>query len=361
MPVSLAERLRESIRRGSSLTFHDWMKAALYDPSGGYYQRADRKRWGREGDYRTSPERSELFAATFARYFAGLAEKFDELTIVECGAGDGTFASGVLRTLREQFPSRCAATRYVVYELSNDARRRAQDRLSEFGERVQFCSEWDQVSVESGIYFSNELLDAFPVHRVVMHEGGFSEFYVDVDSSGNFVWSIGPMSTIRLEEFVRLYSVKLREGQSIEINFAIDDWFSAVAAKLERGFVVTVDYGAEADELYDPALRPDGTLRGFSRHGFVDDLLAEPGEYDLTTSVNWTQVRAVGEKLGLKTIDFASQDKFLLNAGLLDQLQYRLEHAESEPERVLLTTEAREMILPGGMASSFQVLVQERS
>jgi SAM-dependent MidA family methyltransferase len=359
LPVSLAERLRELIRREGRITFHDWMKAALYDPDGGYYQRVDRKRWGREGDYRTSPERTELFAATFARYFVALASEFDELTIVECGAGDGNFAFEVLRTLRDQFPARFASTRYVVYELSDDALRCAQERLSEFGERVQFCSSWDCVVVESGIYFSNELLDAFPVHRVVMGEGGLSELYVDVDSEGRFVWSTGPLSTPRLEEFIRSDSIELAPRQTIEINLGIDDWFSAVAGKVERGFVVTVDYGAEVDELYDPALRPDGTLRGFSGHGFVDDLLAEPGERDLTSSVNWNQVRSVGEKLGLKVIDFASQDRFLLNAGLLDQLQHRLERAESEAEKVSLTTGAREMILPGGMASSFQVLVQK--
>lgn len=359
MPVSLAERLRELIRREGSITFHDWMKAALYDPNGGYYQRADRKRWGREGDYRTSPERSELFAATFARYFVKLAEELDELKIVECGAGDGSFAAGVLRTLREQFPSRFASVRYAVYELSDDARLRAQERLIEFGDRVQFYSEWDQVSVRSGIYFSNELLDAFPVHRVVMGDH-VSELYVDIDSDDRFVCSPGPLSTARLKEFIDAYSIKLAPRQTIEINLAIDDWFRAITAKLERGFVVTVDYGAEADELYDPALRPEGTLRGFSRHGFVDDLLAEPGEHDLTASVNWTQVRAVGEKLGLTVIDFVSQDKFLLNAGLLDQLQYQLDEAESEAEKVSLTTGAREMILPGGMASSFQVLVQKK-
>lgn len=361
MPVSLAERLRELIRREGTITFHDWMRAALHDPSDGYYQRSDRKRWGREGDYRTSPERSELFAATFARYFMRLAEEFDELAIVECGAGDGSFAAGVLRTLRDQFSSRFHESRYFVCELSDDALGRARERLSEFGERVQFCSDFDRVSVRSGIYFSNELLDAFPVHRVVMDDDGLSELYVEVDADGRFVWTAGPLSTARLASFISTYSIKLAPRQTIEINLAIDDWFSVVAAKLERGFVVTVDYGAEADELYDPALRPDGTLRGFSRHGFVDDLLAEPGEHDLTTSVNWTQVKAIGEKLGLKTIDFASQDKFLLNAGLLDQLQYRLDRAVSEAEKVSLTTGAREMILPGGMASSFQVLVQKRS
>jgi SAM-dependent MidA family methyltransferase len=334
------------------------MRAALYDPDGGYYQRSDRKRWGRAGDYRTSPERSELFAATFARYFVELA---DELTIVECGVGDGSFAAGVLRTLRNQFPSRFVETRYVVYELSDDARQRAQERLIEFGGRVEFCSDWESVVVRSGIYFSNELLDAFPVHRVVMDEGGLSELYVGIDADGRFVWLPGPLSTTRLAEFITAYSIELAQGQTIEINLAIDDWVSTVAAKLERGFVVTVDYGAEGDELYDPALRPDGTLRGFSRHGFVEDLLAEPGEHDLTSSVNWTQVKAVGEKLGLRVVDFASQDKFLLNAGLLDQLNYQLNHTESDGEKVSLTTGAREMILPGSMASSFQVLVQKRS
>jgi SAM-dependent MidA family methyltransferase len=331
------------------------MKAALYDPNGGYYRRADRKRWGREGDYRTSPERSELFAATFARYFVSLVE--DDLTIVECGAGDGSFAYGVLRTLRDQFPSRFAATQYVVYELSDDARTRAQERLSEFGDRVQFCSDWDHVSSWSGICFSNELLDAFPVHRVIRSDEGLSELYVSVDSDGAFVWSTGPLSTPRLAQ----YSIELAPGQIIEINLAIDDWLREVSAKVDNGFLITVDYGAEAAELYDPALRPEGTLRGFSRHGFVDDLLANPGEYDLTSSVNWTQVKTAGEKLGWKVIEFTSQDKFLLNAGLLDQLQYQLDHAGTEAEKASLTTGAREMILPGGMASSFQVLVQKRS
>ena len=117
----------------------------------------------------------------------------------------------------------------------------------------------------------------------------------------------------------------------------------------------------ESAELYDPTLRLDGTLRGFSGHGFVDNLLAGPGEYDLTTTINWSQVRSVGEKLGWSVIEFALQDKFLLTAGLPEQLQYQLAHAQTEAEKVSLTTGAREMILPGGMASSFQVLVQNRA
>ena len=354
MPVSLAERLKDLIQREGAISFHDWMKAALYDPVGGYYQRTDRARWGREGDYRTSPERSELFAATFAHYFAGLAE---DLTIVECGAGDGSFAAGVLATLREQYSS---STRYVVYDVSEDALCRSRERLTEFGDRVEFYSDWDRVSVKRGIYFANELLDAFPVHRVLKTEAGLWEFYVTVED-GEFNWTTGPPSTPRLAELCDVYAPELANGQVIEINLAIDDWLAQVAARLDHGYVVTVDYGAEAVDLYDPVQRPEGTLRGFSRHGFVDDLLSQPGEYDLTSSVNWTQVKTAGEKLGFQVVEFASQDKFLLKAGLLDQLEYRLSEAETEGEKTALTIGAREMILPGGMASTFQVLVQKRS
>jgi SAM-dependent MidA family methyltransferase len=359
LPVSVAELLKESIRREGAITFHDWMQSALYDPEGGYYQRADCLRWGREGDYRTSPERSELFAATFARYFVKLFEELDQLAIVECGAGEGSFAAGVLRTLRHQFPANFVNTQYIIYELSDDARRRAHERLHDFGDRVKFYSHWDEVDVRSGIYFSNELLDAFPVHRVVKGDAGLSEFYVALDASDNFAWSTGPLSTPRLAEFCE--TLELAEGQIIEINLGIDDWLAQVSNKLEKGFLITVDYGAEAHELYDARLRPNGTLRGFSRHGFVDDVLSQPGEFDLTTSVNWTQVKTVGEKLGLETIGFTSQDKFLMKAGLLEQLEYELSNANSEAEKASLTTGAREMILPGGMASSFQVLVQKRS
>ena len=346
-----------------AVTFHDWMKAALYDPSSGYYHRSDRERWGRVGDYRTSPERSVLFAATFARYFARLYEDLDqpvEWTIVEGGAGGGDFASGVLDTLARQFPVVFEATRYVVYDISVDALRRAQSRLVDYGDRIKFSSSLDEIRIHTGLFFSNELLDAFPVHRVVQTEHGLEEFYVDVDANGDFCWSQGPLSTPRLTEFCAEYALELAPGQVIEINLEIDEWLARVSNKLAKGFVITVDYGAEAAELYDARLRPDGTLRGFRRHEFVDDVLSEPGEYDITASVNWTQVKAVGDRLGLRVVEFASQDKFLLNAGLLDELEYRLGLAKTEAEKTSLTTGAREMILPGGMAASFQVLVQRR-
>lgn len=339
------------------------MKAALYDPAGGYYRRTDLQRWGREGDYRTSPERSELFAATFARYFAKLYEESqqpEEWTIVECGAGDGRFAAGVLQTLSDRFPEAFAATRYIVYDVSDDALRRARERLAGFEDRVKFYSDFELLPAVRGVFFSNELFDAFPVHRVTNGPEGLSELYVAVTPDDSFAWTTGPLSTLRLAEFVHEYSLELAPGQIIEINLEIDDWFARVKSKIRGGFVITVDYGAESDELYDPRRRPEGTLRGFARHGLVDDVLAQPGDHDLTTSVNWTHVKRAGKRFGFEPIEFESQDRFLIGTGLVEELEHRLARMTAESERLALTTGAREMILPGGMASSFQVLVQKR-
>jgi SAM-dependent MidA family methyltransferase len=121
-----------------------------------------------------------------------------------------------------------------------------------------------------------------------------------------------------------------------------------------------VDYGAEAEELFQSTQRRDGTLRGFRAHRFVADVLAQPGEHDLTTTINWTHIKQAGEAVGLKTISLERQDEFLLRAGLLDQLERLAAQQSSEAARLRLRLGAREMILPEGMSRSFQVLFQKK-
>ena len=313
------------------------MNAALYDDAGGYYKRSDLKRWGRAGDYRTSPERSELFAATFARYFAKLYEELQrpsQWTIVEAGPGAGDFATIVQRELRDQY------TDYVL---------------------IESRAELEALPpIEAGIFFSNELLDAFPVHRLIRTGDELAELYITLNSDGRFVWSNGPLSTPRLSDFCRTYAPELEDGQIIEVNLALDEWLAIVASKLKRGYLISVDYGDESYDLYDVALRPHGTLRAFASHRFVDDVLAQPGDYDITSSVNWSQVQASGARLGFTTVEFAQQDRFLMDAGLLSELERKLKSLTSDADKLALTAGARDMILPGGMGSSFQVLVQKR-
>jgi SAM-dependent MidA family methyltransferase len=359
---NLPERLAERIRCEGPMPFNEWMKAALYDQLGGYYNRSDLQRWGRKGDYRTGPESSELFAATFASYFARL---FDELgqpehwTIVECGAGDGSFAEGVLVTLRTDFPKTFRATRYCIDELTADAVTRNKQRLSSFGQRVEFSSLESLPVINPGVVFSNELLDAFPVHRLTKKNDELMELYVTLTPDDRFDWFIGPLSTPKILEFCRRNEIQMSEGQIIEISIEIDDWLAKVTSKLANGYLITVDYGEESVTLYDSVGRPHGTLRAYSRHSFVE-VLERPGEHDITSTVNWTQVQTVGALLGFDTIRLERLDKFLLDTGLLEELERRVNAEVSDARRFDLSTRAREMILPGGLASSFQVLVQKR-
>ncbi|MDX6290742.1 MAG: hypothetical protein QOH42_2541 [Blastocatellia bacterium] len=358
---SLTSRLREQIEREGPMSFCDWMAAALYDKRDGYYCRANRVRQGRAGDYRTAPESSPLFAATFARYFSSLYFQLGEpgsWTLCEAGTGSGEFAYGVLAALQTNYPRVFAATNYLIDEVSPDARSCAADRLAEFSAQIRFekLSEIHR-PVGAGIVFSNELIDALPVHRVTFRAGKLRELRVGINSSG-FVW-VECDPDQRLEDYCRRAKIQLKEGQITEVNFAAEDFVAHAASILERGFIVTVDYGAERAELLNAPHRFQGTLRGFHRHRLVEDVLAKPGEQDLTTTVDWTQILEAGAAAGLQALRFERLDQFLLGAGLLEELETRTGQL-TDAQALRLRTSAREMIMPHGLAASFQVMVQQK-
>lgn len=360
---ALTDRLHERIRSEGPITFYEWMKAALYDPDEGYYCRADRERWGRQGDYRTSPERSVLFAATFARYFAKLHQDLGapaSLSIVEVGAGGGHFAETVLETLQLRFADLFSKTHYFIDEASPDSRSRAQLRLTRFGTRVEFKPLAALDPLDQAIVFSNELLDAFPVHRVVMQRGELLELYVEENKSGSCEWIGGPLSTRRLSEYFGRLGVSLREGQFADVNLEIENWMELVSRKLTSGYLITVDYGDDASVLYNPERR-EGSLRAFYKHQVSHDVLLQPGQQDITSSVDWSFVKAVGATNGFEVVGFERQDRFLVNNGLLAEMELRVSEASRDSERLRVSTSAREMILPSSLAESFQVLIQQRS
>jgi SAM-dependent MidA family methyltransferase len=358
----LSHQLRQRIRNNGPITFRDWMAEALYDAALGYYCRTGGLRWGRAGDYRTSPEISRFFGATFARYFAGLYAKLGspkQWTITEAGCGSGVFARVLLETLCKRFPNIASATTYVLNERSSASLELARAELAEFSGQTQFHVTEALPTIDPGILFANELIDAFPIHRVIQREGQLAEFYVDVDKKGRFVWRLGTVSTDRLRRYFQASGIELAEGQIAEVNVEAEEWLQLASKKLKRGFLVLVDYGSEASHLYEPSLRREGSLRAIRRHAFVEDPLANPGEQDITTTIDWTFVKTVSEQLGFRIVDFQRQDQFLLNAGILEELESGVEETDDEIERIKLRTEAREM-LPGGMSESFQVLVLEK-
>jgi SAM-dependent MidA family methyltransferase len=362
-PSSLVERLRARIRLEGPMSFREWMKAALYDEDDGYYCRADRVPQGRAGDYRTAPETSPLFAAAFAGYFSKLFTGLEwppSLTIFESGAGSGEFAQGVLSSLRTNYPEVFASTSYVIDEVSPAARLRAAERLAEFADRIIFRRLIDiDTPATAGIVFSNELIDAFPVHRVIRRDGRLHELYVALNEN-KFDWVERDLEK-SVAEYCERTGIELSEGQIAEINLDAERFVTHSAALLDRGYVVTVDYGAQRSDLLGDPSRHQGTLRAFRRHQLVDDVLARPGEQDLTTTVDWTQMIESGNHAGLRALRFERLDEFLLSEGLLSLLGEMTGSARNSAEALYLSTSSRELILPTGLAASFQVLVQEKS
>jgi SAM-dependent MidA family methyltransferase len=354
---ALGALLLERIRNCGPITFHDWMSETLYHPHFGYYSSPVSQPWGRKGDYRTSPERSSLFAATFARYFALVHQELGsppDWTILEAGGGNAAFAEHCLAALKSSFPEVYNSTHFVFQERSADSLAKARARLAELCGKVSFVSGETELSPFTGLIFANELLDAMPVHRVVLDRGQLKEVYVTFNEKGCFDYAVGKLSTPALSSFFSDLNISLREGQIAEVNLEAIEWLRRAASSLNEGLIVIVDYGGTADEILNPELRPKGTLRGFKRHRFVDDLLQAPGKQDITSDVCWTHIVRTCREFGLQLSLWETQDKFLLTHGILDEL-HRAMLSDSKGHLELIPG-ARELILPVGMGRRFSVL-----
>jgi SAM-dependent MidA family methyltransferase len=174
----------------------------------------------------------------------------------------------------------------------------------------------------------------------------------------DFVWTEGEPADV-VADYCRRAKLQLTEGQVAEINLDAEIFVERTGAIIENGFLITVDYGAERDELLNDPARRQGTLRAFHRHQMIDEVLSRPGEVDLTTTIDWTQVKEAGMRAGLQTAGLERLDQFLLREGLLDELEAATLRL-SETDALRLRASAREMIMPNGMAASFQILVQRK-
>ncbi len=190
-----------------------------------------------------------------------------------------------------------------------------------------------------------------------MRNGRLCELCVGLNQD-DFVW-VERDPDPHVAEYCGRTELRIADGQIAEINLAAEEFISRAAGLFDRGFLVTVDYGAERNELLSSPDRFAGTLRAFHRHQLIDNVFARPGEQDLTTTVDWTQIKEAGRRSGLRAIRFERLDQFLLSEGHT-VLYEMLTRTQDSVEALRLSTSAREMIMPHGLAGSFQVLVQEK-
>ena len=355
----LAELLAGRIRRFGPLTFADYMRECLYHPVHGYYSKAESKRFA---DYYTSVDVHPIFARLLARQFAEMWESLGrpaEFTLVEAGAGVGRFASQVLDFCEAKLAVFYEALRYVAVERSASRRAQAGVQSKRHADAGHFTA-WAEVPahIAAGCLFSNELVDALPVHRVVMEGGALKEIYVDF-RDGHFVDVLAPLSTCAITEYFLAQNITLCEGQHAEAGLEACDWISEVGRRLARGYVLTIDYGHPASDLFDDH-HMRGTLLAYQNHRVSEDFYAAPGGQDLTAHVNFTALESWGGRSGLETAGFTSQTAFLLALGQGNEFADLYEEGQSEAERTKARLQLKTLIHPEGMGERFQVLVQQK-
>lgn len=357
----LLEHIRDKISRTGPITFAEFMDLALYHEKWGYYTQY--ARLGRHGDFYTSAHVNPVFGRMLARQLHEMwvtAGKPEEWILVEYGPGEGLLTRDILVTLRDEYPEFYNLLRYRALETSDTLAARQKDLLS--GSKLQKADiGWVKDITEvnpspfRGCIFSNELIDAFPVHLVKQTPAGLSELYVTT-GDGGLKFVTGKPSTEKIAGYFTLQGVTLEEGQTAEINLAAINWLKTVAEKLAAGFILTIDYGMRAEELYSPA-RFDGTLRCFSRHRLKTSPLENVGRQDITANVNFTALEMWGEKLGLNSLGMVSQSQFLINLGIFEELRADREFTY-DPSRVKRTMAIKQLVMPEGMGSIFKVLIQ---
>ena len=364
---------REIIAKGV-LSFARFMELALYCPDYGYYQ-TKKDNPGRRGDFFTSVSTGALFGQLLAFQFAEWLETEignpqPAVRIIEAGAHDGTLAKDILNWLQSARPQLFDRMQYGILEPS--ARRQAWQRevLKKFAPQVQWFADWQALSLATRhpplprVIFSNELLDAMPVHRFGWDAGEKRWFEWGVAVEGEkFVWAKiqepeagnqkpAPNLPAALGCLPSALLAVLPDGYTVEISPAAENWWREAAHVLKQGRLLTLDYGLTADELFSPG-RPRGTLRAYFRHHLADDLLANAGEQDLTAHVNFPAIQAVGEAGGLATESFSTQAQFLTR--ILGRAAKDKSLGEWDTAR---TRQFQTLTHPEHLGRAFRVLVQ---
>ena len=354
MTGALPAILRARIAHDGPIPFRDFMEAALYHPEHGYYT-SGRAGIGRGGDFFTSVSVGPLFGTLLARQFAEMWERLGEpreFTIVEQGAHRGDFARDVLTALRTNAPACFAAMRYHIVEPSAALRTAQSETLGEF--TAHWFPTLDALPAFAGVHFSNELLDAFPIHAVAWDGTAWRETHVALEGQ-RFVFTDRPITSTPLRDaLAKLPPVPA--GYRTEINLAALAWIDALAAKLTSGFALVIDYGFPRADYYRPE-RSTGTLTGYAQHRRVADLLAAPGETDLTAHVDFTALAERASAAGLRVAGCTDQHHFIVALGTLHFPSTIPDTPASQRELRAFKT----LMHPQMMGRSFQVLTLEKA
>ena len=365
---SRGERLRgfilSQIEKRGSIPFSQFMEWCLYHPDYGYY-RSERMNIGRDGDFYTSPCVHPLFGGLIAKQLSQMSEQWGGpfFDVVEQGGGRGFLCEDVLQWAKKNSSVFYQHLRYHLIETSPFLLKEQREKLGEHEKEGKVfwmdpeAFEEGRALVE-GCFLSNELVDAFPVHQVIFDRGNLKEIYVTQDH-GQLKEQWGKLSDPRIVSYFQSMGITLQEGQRAEVNLKALDWMEKVARCLKKGFVLTIDYGYLAKELYG-SHRREGTLLCYTQHQTSENPYERLGEQDITSHVNFTGLIQKGEEVGLRFTGLVPQYQFLIALGLLQEME-SLGREMSEMDALQLRLSLKHLIEPEmGMGEVFKVLIQHK-
>ena len=351
--MSPEEKIISLIEKKGGITFADFMDIAMFWPRGGYYASGDP--WGVSGDYYTSPMVHPAFSAMLCiQLFQmwDLLHRPDPFYVVELGFGNGMLRKGIL-SYSEHLPNAfLMSLQYLCID------RHIRTNVIEQVNSDLLISDGVPLSQIKGCFLSNELIDSFPVHRIMVENGELSELYV-THRAGILGEELGELSDFRLKQRFDDLGITLLEGQVAEINLGLGPWIKEVAQSLQQGFVWTTDYGDLSDLLYSSEKRFRGTLTTYSKHIQTDSPFDAIGRQDITSYVDFTTLMREGMQSDLHPEFYSSQRRLLLNLGYeefsLKMRRARLPFNEERNNRYGL----RDLVNPDGLGN-FKTLIQSK-
>ncbi len=361
----LMQQIATLIRETGPLTFARFMEIALYDEAHGYYMtgggsaRTASPIGGEGSDFFTAPSLSPILAKCLVRQLAEIDERLGHPSVfhlVEMGPGEGTLLRDLLQEGQEQQTAFLPRLACIPVERSPAFCRRQRETLAAWTRQegmIRWVDDLEAIADGSltGTLLSNELVDAFPVHRVRMEPNGLRELYVTIHNQ-ELQEQWGPPSTPELASFLSDMDVELPVGFATEINLEAMKWIKQVARVLDRGVVITIDYGHVARDYWAPE-RKNGTLLGYHRHTVSTNPYARVGEQDLTAHVNFSSLAQTGEQIGLTTTGYTNLQHFLMSLGIEELVR------GCDQESAVVQAAAR-LLRPHGMGTTFKILVQHK-
>lgn len=353
MQVTYAEKaIRSSIDLKGAITFAEFMEIALYHPNGGYY--AQGTAFGERGDYFTSPSAHPAFGALIAIQLREMWRALNQpipFYAIEIGAGDGTLATDIIEYSASSLGDFSDALVYTVIDRFLPGTTRNNQDVH------RIVSNSLPLRNVTGCFLSNELFDSFPVHLFEVRNGNLLEIFVTIQD-GELATSLREPSTPLISDRIQPYISNMADGYRGEVNTEIGKWMGVVSESLDKGFILTIDYGYEANNLYSPR-RHTGSLQTYYRHAQGDDPLRRVGLQDITAHVDFSNVIEEGKHNGVELIGMFTQTDFLHRLGFNNLLTELRRKPIPEPEKLANLFAARELTKSDGLGD-FNVLIQQK-